>query len=88
LTQWLKDSDPDIVCLQEIKTVDEVFPRLEIEALHPGELVGILLRFDRIAVRQVDEADTQDARIGQSKRRFEETRLFVQRIAGQAAVHF
>ncbi|EJT05973.1 exodeoxyribonuclease III [Rhizobium sp. CCGE 510] len=33
LTQWLKDSDPDIACLQEIKTVDEGFPRLEIEAL-------------------------------------------------------
>jgi exonuclease III len=33
LTQWLKDSDPDIVCLQEIKTIDDAFPRLEIEAL-------------------------------------------------------
>ena len=33
LTQWLKDSNPDIVCLQEIKTVDEGFPRLEIEAM-------------------------------------------------------
>ncbi|MFT4181547.1 MAG: exodeoxyribonuclease III [Rhizobium sp.] len=33
LCQWLKDSDPDIACLQEIKTVDEGFPRLEIEAL-------------------------------------------------------
>ena len=33
LCQWLKDSAPDIVCLQEIKTVDEGFPRLEIEAL-------------------------------------------------------
>lgn len=33
LCQWLKDSNPDIVCLQEIKTVDEGFPRLEIEAL-------------------------------------------------------
>lgn len=33
LLHWLKDSDPDIVCLQEIKTVDEGFPRLEIEAL-------------------------------------------------------
>ncbi len=33
LTQWLKDSDPDIVCLQEIKTIDEGFPRLEIEAM-------------------------------------------------------
>ncbi|MCX8997557.1 exodeoxyribonuclease III [Rhizobiaceae bacterium BDR2-2] len=33
LCQWLKDSSPDIVCLQEIKSVDETFPRLEIEAL-------------------------------------------------------
>lgn len=33
LCQWLKDSSPDIVCLQEIKSVDEGFPRLEIEAL-------------------------------------------------------
>ena len=30
---WLKESSPDIACLQEIKTVDEDFPRLEIEAL-------------------------------------------------------
>jgi exodeoxyribonuclease-3 len=33
LCQWLRDSQPDIVCLQEIKSVDEGFPRLEIEAL-------------------------------------------------------
>jgi exodeoxyribonuclease III len=32
LLHWLKESDPDVVCLQEIKTVDEGFPRLEIEA--------------------------------------------------------
>ncbi|HHZ08243.1 MAG TPA: exodeoxyribonuclease III [Rhizobiales bacterium] len=32
LLHWLKESDPDIVCLQEIKTVDDQFPRLEIEA--------------------------------------------------------
>ena len=33
LVAWLKESQPDIVCLQEIKTVDEGFPRAEIEAL-------------------------------------------------------
>ncbi len=33
LLTWLKDCSPDIVCLQEIKCVDEAFPRLEIEAL-------------------------------------------------------
>ncbi|MEQ8434957.1 MAG: exodeoxyribonuclease III [Oceanicaulis sp.] len=33
VVEWLKDKGPDIVCLQEIKTVDEAFPRLEIEEL-------------------------------------------------------
>jgi exodeoxyribonuclease-3 len=33
LVHWLKESQPDIACLQEIKSVDEGFPRLEIEAL-------------------------------------------------------
>lgn len=33
LCAWLKDVSPDIVCLQEIKCVDEAFPRMEIEAL-------------------------------------------------------
>jgi exodeoxyribonuclease-3 len=30
---WLRESAPDIACLQEIKTVDDQFPRAEIEAL-------------------------------------------------------
>jgi exodeoxyribonuclease-3 len=33
LLAWLNESRPDIVCLQEIKSEDEQFPRLEIEAL-------------------------------------------------------
>lgn len=33
LRDWLTESAPDIACLQEIKSVDEGFPRLEIEAL-------------------------------------------------------
>ena len=32
LLAWLKESGPDIVCLQEIKCQDESFPRAEIEA--------------------------------------------------------
>lgn len=32
LLAWLKEAGPDIVCLQEIKSVDDQFPRLEIEA--------------------------------------------------------
>ena len=30
---WLKEASPDIACLQEIKSVDDAFPRGEIEAL-------------------------------------------------------
>ena len=33
LCEWLRSSAPDIACLQEIKTVDEGFPREAIEAL-------------------------------------------------------
>jgi exodeoxyribonuclease-3 len=33
LTAWLSERSPDIVCLQEIKNVDETFPREPIEAL-------------------------------------------------------
>ncbi len=32
LLAWLKEAGPDIVCLQEIKSVDDQFPRLEIES--------------------------------------------------------
>ena len=33
LTAWLREEAPDVVALQEIKSVDEGFPRLEIESL-------------------------------------------------------
>ena len=33
LLAWLSEASPDIACLQEIKSVDEQFPRLEIESL-------------------------------------------------------
>lgn len=33
VTRWLEEARPDVVCLQEIKCVDEAFPRAEIEAL-------------------------------------------------------
>ncbi len=30
---WLETAQPDVACLQEIKTMDDSFPRLELEAL-------------------------------------------------------
>ena len=33
LTAWLAERQPDIVCLQETKCVDDAFPREPLEAL-------------------------------------------------------
>ncbi|MFM2423282.1 MAG: exodeoxyribonuclease [Pseudomonadota bacterium] len=33
LKTWLKETSPDLACLQEIKSVDEQFPREDVEAL-------------------------------------------------------
>ena len=33
LKDWLKEANPDIVCLQETKCTDDTFPRMEIEDL-------------------------------------------------------
>ena len=33
MMKWLEDVRPDVVCLQEIKAIDDEFPRMEIEAL-------------------------------------------------------
>ena len=33
LTDWVKAAEPDIICLQEIKTENDSFPYMEVEAL-------------------------------------------------------
>ena len=33
---WLEERQPDVVCLQETKCIDDEFPRDEIEALRAG----------------------------------------------------
>jgi exodeoxyribonuclease-3 len=71
LLSWLETSAPDIVCLQEIKSVDDQFPRLEIEALgyhvethgqkgFNGVAILSKLRFDEV-IRGLpgDDADEQ-----------------------------
>lgn len=41
LVAWLRESAPDVVCLQEIKCQEEAFPRADIEALgYRVEVVG------------------------------------------------
>jgi len=71
LQSWLKESAPDIVCLQEIKCTDDAFPREPIEALGYNVAVhgqktwnGVALLskcpFDEVAPGLIgDEADVQ-----------------------------
>jgi len=50
LTAWLTDRAPDIVCLQETKTVDEAFPREPIEALGYNVAVHGQKTFNGVAI--------------------------------------
>ncbi len=48
LLQWLDEESPDIVCLQELKAIDEGFPIADIRK-HPGDLTS---RLDNAAARE------------------------------------
>jgi exodeoxyribonuclease-3 len=50
LTAWLAERAPDIVCLQETKTVDESFPREAIEALGYNVAVHGQKTFNGVAI--------------------------------------
>ena len=74
LLTWLKERSPDIVCLQEIKCVDEAFPREPIEALGYNVVThgqktfnGVALlskyRFDETTPRLDGDAEDLHARI-------------------------
>ncbi len=73
LTAWLKERDPDIVCLQEIKCQDEAFPRETLEALGYNVAVhgqktfnGVALLsklpFDEVAPGLIGDDDDVQAR--------------------------
>ncbi|MFT4129649.1 exodeoxyribonuclease III [Labrys sp. (in: a-proteobacteria)] len=50
LLGWLKDAQPDVVCLQEIKCVDEAFPAADIEALGYNVAVHGQKTFNGVAI--------------------------------------
>ncbi len=50
VTAWLTERSPDIVCLQETKTVDEAFPREPIEALGYNVAVHGQKTFNGVAI--------------------------------------
>ena len=50
LTAWLTERQPDIVCLQETKCVDDAFPREPLEALGYNVAVHGQKAFNGVAV--------------------------------------
>jgi exodeoxyribonuclease-3 len=50
LLTWLKEAEPDVVCLQEIKCLNEAFPRLEIEAAGYNVAVHGQKTFNGVAI--------------------------------------
>jgi exodeoxyribonuclease-3 len=50
LVKWLAAEQPDVVCLQETKCIDDAFPRLEIEALGYNVAVHGQKAFNGVAV--------------------------------------
>ncbi len=73
LLVWLKESAPDIACLQEIKSVDEQFPRSAIEALgyhvethgqkgFNGVAILSKIRFDEVNRRLPGDDEDEQAR--------------------------
>ena len=58
LLEWLDETQPDVACLQEIKTSDETFP---IEAIHDGRLRRDLVGAE-VVQRRRDPRARRDAR--------------------------
>ncbi|MBL8769718.1 MAG: exodeoxyribonuclease III [Planctomycetes bacterium] len=74
LLPWLETAKPDVVCLQELKCVDEQFPREEIEALgyqiaaygqktYNGVAVLSKRRFDDVFLGMKSDAPDADRRV-------------------------
>ena len=63
LTAWLAERQPDIVCLQETKCVDDVFPREPLEALGYNVAVHGQTAFNGVAVLSKFPLDEVTARL-------------------------
>lgn len=61
--RWLEDKAPDVVCLQEIKTVDEGFPREAFEALGYNVAVYGQKTFNGVAILSKRPFDEVRARL-------------------------
>lgn len=59
---WLKEADPDVVCLQETKSTDESFPRAELEDLGYNLAIHGQKTYNGVAL--LSKHPLEDIRIG------------------------
>jgi exodeoxyribonuclease-3 len=64
LLTWLRETSPDIACLQEIKCVDEAFPREPIEALGYNVVTHGQKTFNGVALLSRYPLDEATPRLG------------------------
>ena len=57
LLAWLKDVEPDVVCLQELKCTDDAFPRADIEAAGYNAAVHGQKGFNGVAILSKSPAE-------------------------------
>ncbi len=62
LLRWLDEEKPDVVCLQELKTVEDGFPKAEIEAAGYNVAVHGQKTFNGVAI--LSKLPLEDARSG------------------------
>ncbi|MDO8287678.1 MAG: exodeoxyribonuclease III [Parvibaculum sp.] len=62
LKTWLKDADPDVVCLQETKSTDDTFPRSELEDLGYNLAIHGQKTYNGVAI--LSKFPLEDVRIG------------------------
>ncbi len=62
LLDWLREKQPDVACLQELKTQEDSFPRAEIEAL--GYNVAMLGQKTFNGVAILSKGPLEDVRTG------------------------
>jgi exodeoxyribonuclease-3 len=67
LLNWLKEAEPDVVCLQEIKCQDEAFPRMEIEAAGYNVAVHGQKTFNGVAILSRHPMETMAGLPGDSE---------------------
>ena len=60
--EWLKEAQPDVVCMQELKCVDEAFPAMEIEDLGYNIAVHGQKTYNGVAI--LSKTPLEDIRTG------------------------